>query len=166
MGAVILGEKERRLIPYIPQEELGSATVAAPMQKQGVPDAPFLYPGATSISGLFLADPPGVRVSQRKKGAAAAVLAAAVMPRSPRQSKGFPVVIDDDLCRGCGRCIQVCPFRAITFHRNTVGGWCSAVDEALCKGCGACSATCRSGAIDLGGFRDEQLVAAIEAVME
>ncbi len=148
VGAVIIGEKERRHIPYVPQKGLMGTRVAITTKKQGVSDAPFLHPGATSIAGLFLADPPGIRVSGRKQGAAAAALAAAVMPRGPRQSKGFPVVIDDELCRGCGRCHQVCPFQAITFHLNAVGGWCSAVDEALCKGCGNCISVCPSNAAD------------------
>jgi len=148
VGAVILGEKQRRLIPYIPQEGLEGITVASSMQKRGVPGVPFFYPGATSIAGLFLANPPGIHVSERKKGAAAAVLAAAIMPRGPRQSKGFTVVVDEDVCRGCGRCIQACPFRAITFHMNPVGGMCAVVDEALCKGCGNCISVCPSSAAD------------------
>jgi len=148
VGAVIIGERERRSIPYIPQDGLESGTVAFSMQKQDVAGVPFLSPGATSIAGLYVADPPGIRVSERKKGAAAATLAAAIMPRGPRQSKGFPVVIDDDVCRGCGRCTQVCPYRAITFHRNDVGGWCASVDEALCKGCGNCIPVCPSNAAD------------------
>ena len=155
VGAVVLGEKSRRLTPYIHQEGLPSSTVAASMQRRGLPGIPFLYPGATSIAGLFLADPPGIRVSERKKGAAAAVLAAAIMPRGPRQSKGYTVVVDKNRCRGCGRCIQACPYQAIIFQRNPVGGWYAEVDEALCKGCGNCISVCPSNAAD-SPYRDRK----------
>ena len=124
------------------------------MQKRGIPGIPFLYPGATSIAGLFLANPPGIHISERKKGSAAAVLAAAIMPRGPRQSRGFSVVVDEEMCRGCGRCMQVCPYHAITYHKNAVGGWYAAVDEALCKGCGNCISVCPSNAAD-SPYRDQ-----------
>jgi NADPH-dependent glutamate synthase beta subunit-like oxidoreductase/formate hydrogenlyase subunit 6/NADH:ubiquinone oxidoreductase subunit I len=146
VGAVILGEKSRRVIPYIPQEGLPSYIVGSSM--------PFLYPGATSIAGLFLASPGDIHVSERKKGAAAAALAAAIMPRGPRQSKGYTVVVDETRCRGCGRCAKVCPHQAITFKRNNAGGWSSEVDEALCKGCGNCISVCPSNAAD-SPYRDQ-----------
>jgi NADPH-dependent glutamate synthase beta subunit-like oxidoreductase/NAD-dependent dihydropyrimidine dehydrogenase PreA subunit len=154
VGSVIIGERHRRLIPYIHQEGLPGRTVASSMQKRGIPGIPFLYPGATSIAGLFLANPPGLHISERKKGSAAAVLAAAIMPRGPRQSKGFSVVVDEEMCRGCGRCMQACPYQAITFHKNAVGGWCAVVDEALCKGCGNCISVCPSNAAD-SPYRDQ-----------
>ena len=109
---------------------------------------PFFYPGATSIPGLFLADPPDINVSKRRKGAAAAIQAAAVMPRGPRQSKGFTVVVDTALCRGCGSCIKACPYQAITLSLNELQGWVATVDEALCKGCGNCISRCPSNAAD------------------
>jgi ferredoxin len=148
VGAVILGERARRHIPYVPQEGLPGRFVTASGQKQGVQGVPFVFPGATSIAGLFLASPPGIQVSEKKKGAAAAILAAAVMPRGPRQNKGYTVVVDDGRCRGCGRCIKVCPYQAISFRRNAVEGWCAVVDEALCKGCGNCISVCPSNAAD------------------
>ncbi|HIJ40734.1 MAG TPA: FAD-dependent oxidoreductase [Deltaproteobacteria bacterium] len=148
VGAVILGEKSRASIPYIPQEGLDSSMIASKMQSRGVTGIPFLYPGATSIAGLFLANPTGVHVSERIHGSAAALLAAAVMPRGPRQSKGFTVVVDEEMCRGCGRCLKVCPYQAITLHENRAGGWHGEVDEALCKGCGNCISVCPSNAAD------------------
>jgi heterodisulfide reductase subunit A-like polyferredoxin len=154
VGAVILGEKSRRLIPYIPQEGLPSEVVACSMQKQGSFGIPFLYPGATSIAGLFMASPPDIHVSERKKGSAAAVLAAAIMPRGPRQNKGYTVVVDEDRCRGCGRCTTVCPYQAIAFRKNNVDGWYAVVDEALCKGCGNCISVCPSNAAD-SPYRDQ-----------
>jgi NADPH-dependent glutamate synthase beta subunit-like oxidoreductase/NAD-dependent dihydropyrimidine dehydrogenase PreA subunit len=154
VGAVILGEKSRRAIPYIPQEGLPSFIVGSSMQKGNATEMPLPYTGVTSIAGLFLANPQGIHVSERKKGAAAAVLAAAIMPRGPRQSKGYTVVVDEARCRGCGRCIQVCPHHAITFNRNTVGGWVSVVDEAICKGCGNCISVCPSNAAD-SPYRDQ-----------
>ncbi len=148
VGAVILGEKARRTVQYILQKGLPSFTVKSGGQKPGVAKIPFFYPGATSIPGLFVADSPGVYVSKRRKGAAVAVQAAAIMPRGPRQNKGLTVVVDGTLCRGCGRCINMCPYQAITLSMNEIQGWYASVDEALCKGCGNCISVCPSNAAD------------------
>jgi len=148
VGAVILGEYSRKRIPYLPTLELAPHPVESSMQKLGVSGIPFFTPGATSVPGLFLANPSGINVSERTKGTAAAILAASVMPRGPRQSKGYTVVIDELRCRGCGRCVQICPYHAISFSRNDLGGWHAIVDEALCKGCGNCIAVCPSSAAD------------------
>ncbi|MCP4680892.1 MAG: 4Fe-4S dicluster domain-containing protein, partial [Desulfobacterales bacterium] len=148
VGAVILGEKARKVVPYVYQEGLPGITIKSGRQKLGKTGIPFFYPGATSIPGLFLADPPGIHVSQRKKGAAAAIQAAAIMPRGPRQSKGFTVVVDDKLCRSCGRCMDACPYQAITLSRNAMDIWYASVDEALCKGCGNCISVCPTNAAD------------------
>jgi NADPH-dependent glutamate synthase beta subunit-like oxidoreductase/NAD-dependent dihydropyrimidine dehydrogenase PreA subunit len=148
VGAVILGEKARKKIPYFYQEALPSMSIDARYQKKDVPGVPFLYPGVTAIPGIYLADQPGIQISKRRKGAAAAVLAAAVMPRGPRKSKGFTVTVDPEMCRGCGRCVDACPYHAITLHPNEIGGWYAAVDQALCKGCGNCISVCPSNAAD------------------
>jgi NADPH-dependent glutamate synthase beta subunit-like oxidoreductase/NAD-dependent dihydropyrimidine dehydrogenase PreA subunit len=153
-GAVILGEKSRSNIPYIYQPDLPSRTVESAMQKSGKAGIPFLAPGATSISGLYLADPPGIQISKRKKGASAAVSAAATMPRGPRQSKGFTVTVNEALCRGCGRCLAICPYQAVTLRQNDIGGWIAVVDEAICKGCGNCISNCPSNAAD-SPYRDQ-----------
>ena len=33
------------------------------------------------------------------------------------------------------------------------------IDEVICTGCGVCASSCRSGALDVGGARDEQILA-------
>jgi len=147
-GTVILGEKARRRIAYTHQEGLPSCTVEPLVQQRGVTNIPFAYPCATSVPGLYLAEPPGINVSKLKKGTAAAVMVAAAMPRGPRQSKGFTATIDRTLCRGCGRCATVCLYHAVTLQANSVGGWHAYVDEALCKGCGNCLSVCPTGAAD------------------
>ncbi|MBN1887992.1 MAG: 4Fe-4S binding protein [Thermoflexales bacterium] len=63
-------------------------------------------------------------------------------------------------CVGCGDCILVCPYTAI----SRVDGK-AEVNAALCKGCGTCVATCPSGAIEALHFTDEQIVAQIEGVL-
>jgi NADPH-dependent glutamate synthase beta subunit-like oxidoreductase/Pyruvate/2-oxoacid:ferredoxin oxidoreductase delta subunit len=147
-GTVILGEKARRRIAYTHQEGLPSCTVEPVVQKYNVPGIPFAYPCATSVPGLYLAEPPDINVSKLKKGAAAAVMVAAAMPRGPRQSKGFTAAIDEQLCRGCGRCANVCLYHAVTLQSNEVDGWHAHIDEALCKGCGNCLSVCPTGAAD------------------
>ncbi|MEW5736278.1 MAG: FAD-dependent oxidoreductase [Thermodesulfobacteriota bacterium] len=147
-GVVVLGPESGLSIPYAPQKGLKTSQVITEMQQKGNVGLPFLFPGSTSVSGLILASPPQISVSERKKGLAAACLAAAVLPRGPRQSKGYTVVVEKDRCRGCGACAAVCPFQAVSLRENEVGGFYAVVDEALCKGCGNCISLCPTNAAD------------------
>ena len=38
------------------------------------------------------------------------------------------------------------------------------VNEAICQGCGACTVTCQSGAMDLKGFSNLQIMAEVDAI--
>ncbi len=165
-GAVILGERSRKTMAYMPHPDMPPHGVECSMQAKGRLGVPFFVPGATSIPGLLLAAPPGVNVSERLKGEAAGILAATVMPRGPRQNKGYTVAIDGELCRGCGRCVKVCPYQAISFHANHPprSGY-AVVDQALCKGCGNCISICPSGAAD-SPYRERRfLEQAIEEIV-
>jgi heterodisulfide reductase subunit A len=94
---------------------------------------------------------------------AAAARAMTVLSKDTIEAEGKVSRVRTQSCAACGACVAVCPFGAIEIDEEEHA---AVVNEALCKGCGACSATCRSGGIDLRGFRDEQLVAAIEAIVE
>ena len=102
-------------------------------------------------------------VSESVAQARAAVgRAMTILSKETIEAEGKVSQIRSDRCAACGACVAVCPFNAIEIdevQRLAV------VNEALCKGCGTCSAICRSGAIDLRGFRNEQLMAAIEAIL-
>ncbi len=165
-GAVILGERACGNIAYMPHPDMPPHEFIHSMQARGVKGIPFFVPGATSIPGLLLANPQGINLSERIKGTAAAILAASVMPRGPRQNKGYTVSIDKTLCRGCGRCVSACPYRAVSFHADSTGSGYAVVDEALCKGCGNCISVCPSNAAD-SPYRDqlflEQLIEEILA---
>ena len=51
--------------------------------------------------------------------------------------------------------MQVCPYQAVSFNANGLGGWCATVDEALCKGCGNCISVCPTNAAD-SPYRDRR----------
>ncbi len=62
--------------------------------------------------------------------------------------------------------MQHCPYQAIMFHSNAVGGWYAEVDEALCKGCGNCISVCPTNAAD-SPYRDQtKLEQMLEEVLE
>jgi heterodisulfide reductase subunit A len=98
---------------------------------------------------------------------AAAAMAIGLLDRgkvtiSPTTAK----VIQED-CVGCGDCIPVCPYTAISRVDGPLKGIFAKaeVNAALCKGCGTCVATCPAGAIQALHFTDDQIVAQIEGVL-
>jgi electron transport complex protein RnfB len=52
--------------------------------------------------------------------------------------------VDEDLCTGCGICVERCNMDAVTLEDNI-----SHVNKARCIGCGVCVPTCTSEAISL-----------------
>ena len=80
---------------------------------------------------------------------------------------------NENMCNGCGQCINVCPYGAISYvdkdfrgpNRTTITRHVSQVNTAMCQGCGACTVACPSGAMDLHGFSNSQNLAEVDAVL-
>jgi heterodisulfide reductase subunit A len=124
-----------------------------------------LRPVDVATDGVFLCGmahypkPVDESIAQAKAAAARAVACLS--------AEGIPVggvvsVIGEKDCTGCGACLEVCPYGAISLDakRQT-----AEVNPALCKGCGACAAACPSEAPILMGFTHNQLYAQIKGAM-
>ena len=80
---------------------------------------------------------------------------------------------DENACNGCGQCINVCPYGAISYidkdfrgpNRTTITRHVSQVNSAMCHGCGACTVACPSGAMDLKGFSNKQILAEVDSIL-
>jgi len=56
--------------------------------------------------------------------------------------------LDAEKCRGCGKCANACPVRAIALKDAAPPKKKTAeLDESLCLGCGVCHASCKFGAM-------------------
>lgn len=91
--------------------------------------------------------------------------ASQVLARGYVDAPGMISVVDEFLCRGCGRCVEVCPFHAPELVEAIAGAMKSAVNPALCKGCGACAVACPTGAAAVRHFKEEQLSDMIDAAL-
>ncbi|MFP4036396.1 MAG: FAD-dependent oxidoreductase, partial [Desulfobacteraceae bacterium] len=93
---------------------------------------------------------------------AAAARALTYLTRDTITLSGVVTYIEPALCSGCGGCIEVCPYGAITLDQAQ---GIAVVNPALCKGCGACAAACPSEAPRLKGFDNRQLYAQIKSAL-
>lgn len=93
---------------------------------------------------------------------AAASKAAAILSKESLLSEGDIAEIDKEKCMGCQLCLQACYFSAISFNEEL--GICE-VNRAICKGCGKCAVICPSGACQIGGFKDEQILSQVGAYL-
>jgi len=50
--------------------------------------------------------------------------------------------IHEDRCRGCARCVEVCPFGAVTLSDANGSQGLARIEAALCRGCHLCTAVC------------------------
>lgn len=67
------------------------------------------------------------------------------------------VRVDEERCVGCGRCADVCGYKAVQVESRPGGRFAARVDELACKGCGVCLAVCPTGAIDQNNFEQEEI---------
>ena len=70
--------------------------------------------------------------------------------------------VDETLCAGCRTCLQLCPYKAISWDATKKV---AAVSDMLCRGCGTCVAACPAGAITGRGFSRDMLRAELEGVL-
>lgn len=68
----------------------------------------------------------------------------------------------EDLCSGCGACVEVCPYEARELHpRLSV----ATVNPALCQNCGACLVACPNKATRIHNWTPKQILAMADAVL-
>jgi heterodisulfide reductase subunit A len=127
-----------------------------------------LRPVDTQMDGIFLAgaatgpkDVPESIVSAKAAVARAAVL----MANRKMRAEAITAVVNPDLCRGCGRCEEVCEFNAIELIEVSPKVKNAQVNEISCKGCGTCSVACPTGAISMKHYSGRQVNAMVEAAL-
>jgi len=108
---------------------------------------PKLRPVESVTSGMFLAGaaqapkdiPEAVAQASGAAAKAIAILSQERLYHAPTVAK-----VNLNLCTGCGMCVDVCPYDALTLKDGK-----AEVNEVLCEGCGTCSATCLRAAIQV-----------------
>jgi len=158
--------------PLIPRKE---EVILARMLKIPISQDGFLMeahlklrPVDTQMDGIFVAgaatgpkDVPESIVSAKAAAARAAIL----MANKKMRTEAITAGVNPDLCRGCGRCEEVCEFKAIELVEIAPKTVNARVNEISCKGCGTCSVTCPTGAITMKHFTERQVNAMVEAAL-
>ncbi|MFZ5587381.1 MAG: FAD-dependent oxidoreductase [Thermodesulfobacteriota bacterium] len=97
------------------------------------------------------------RVDPHQAGAALAVEVATTAAKAYLQDHQLSPRVDPDLCRGCGRCVQICPLDAVRLAENPDGGFTAVVQRHNCVGCGGCVGRCPVTALDMPYFSNRLL---------
>ena len=126
---------------------------------------PKLRPVETVVDGVLIA---GAAQSPKTMSESVSSALAAVAKAGGLLKKGYvdlePLVaqVDTDQCIWCGECLQACPYGAI---EKTIcdGKEVAMVIASLCKGEGACVPACPYDAIAVEGYRNDQILAMIDA---
>jgi heterodisulfide reductase subunit A len=125
-----------------------------------------LRPVEFATDGIFLAGmahypkPIEESIAQAK---AAASRASVVLSKETLTVEGVVSHVNEVLCRGCGKCVEACPFNAINLMEREDGRIVANVQEAMCKGCGSCSVACPTGAASIFHYDDQEVLTMVEA---
>jgi heterodisulfide reductase subunit A len=128
-----------------------------------------LRPVEFATEGIFLAGmahypkPIEESISQAK---AAASRASVVLSKDHITVEGVVSHINEVLCRGCGKCVEVCPYNAVSVVEREGGTSAAFVQEALCKGCGCCAVACPTGAASVFHYDDREVLHMVEAALD
>lgn len=132
-----------------------------------------LRPVEFNVDGVFvagLAHYPKPLEESISQALAAAAKAGRLLARKEINLEPNVALVDPVLCDGCGLCIDVCPYQAITLveYRDGEGNPLKTVhvDQVLCKGCGICQGACPKRGVDVAGFTYAQIEAQIDAALD
>jgi heterodisulfide reductase subunit A len=155
------------IVPY--RDERLAQFFKVPMNEDGlfVEAHAKLGPSEFATDGVFLCGlahypkPIDESVAQAQAASSRAVT---LLARKTIQVSGTVAQVTPQLCSACGVCIDICPYSAPAFIEKGPFAGKAEVNPVLCKGCGLCVASCRSGAINLKGFGEGQIMAMIDAI--
>lgn len=125
-----------------------------------------LRPVDFATDGIFvcgMAHSPKTIEESIAQAQAAAARAGIILSRDMIEVLPIVAEVDTEKCIGCGICEKLCPYQAHK-PKRTEKGFRSEVISAYCKGCGSCAASCPRQAITMKHFKDEQIMAMVEAL--
>jgi len=128
---------------------------------------PELGPVETAVEGVFLAGTtqgPKDIVDTVAQASAAAAKASVLLAHKSVRLEPTVSVVNEEKCRGCGKCVEICLFQAPRLEEVAPGTFVARINPSLCKGCGTCTSWCPSGAITSRHFTDRQVYAMIDAL--
>jgi heterodisulfide reductase subunit A-like polyferredoxin len=112
----------------------------------------------TPREGLYRVNPRTLeRISAFEAGAALAAEVATATAEVLLKDHELSPRVDPMLCRGCGRCAEICPFDAITMVPSSHGIFTAEVFHHNCVGCGGCVGRCPVTAMDIPYFSNQLL---------
>ena len=155
------------IVPY--RDEALAQFFKVPMNEDGffVEAHAKLGPSEFATDGVFLCGmahypkPIDESVAQAQAASSRAVT---LLARKTIQVSGTVAQVAPMSCSGCGVCVEICPYSAPSFVEEGPFAGKAEVNPVLCKGCGLCVASCRSGALNLKGFGEDQIMAMIDEI--
>jgi len=119
-----------------------------------------LRPVDFSNEGMFLcglAHSPKYAEESIAQARAVAARAATILSKSQLAIPGTVARVDEGKCAACLTCVRACPFDVPVIQNGV-----AYIEMAMCQGCGTCAAACPGKAIELGHFKDHQIIALAE----
>ena len=152
------------IVPY--RDEKIAQFFKVPMNEDGffVEAHAKLGPSQFATDGVFLCGmahypkPIDESVAQAQAAASRAVT---LLARRSISVSGMVAAANPATCSSCGICVEICPYSAPSFIKEGRFAGKAEINPVLCKGCGLCVASCRSGALNLKGFEERQIMAMI-----
>ncbi len=127
---------------------------------------PKLQPVDAATRGVFYAGcaegPKDIKESVTQASAASA-RAIRLMHTGHITSEPIISEVFAEKCKSCGRCAEVCPYKAITVDVKNKKP--AVVNAAACAGCGTCAAECPFDAIEMNHFTTTQIMGQVDALL-
>ena len=130
---------------------------------------PELGPVETCIDGIFICgtiQSPKDISDSLTQASAAAEKAAELLNKDKLYIEPVVCEVNQDLCRTCGTCVDLCEFHAPELIIEDNGRKKVSINKALCKGCGTCAVWCPTNSIIAKHYTDEQITSMISTLFE